>query len=327
MSMCQRRRPPTSRRRRWNISKFWHGSGGNGGDDITGGPGNDLLNGQGGSDNYYFSGAYGVHKITDSQFGDRLIYGGSSLTGVATRGEGETWYTLGNASIYNHSGALQVVNGGGKVYIYGWTQGDFGITLEDEPEEPDEEPAPPAPDDGSDSSRDEPSLDNDDYLLPPGSGSDWGFPFHPDISGSGFGNLLDWLLELFENLLTSPLVLDQDGDGVELVSLKDSTSLFDLDANGFAQLTGWVAADDALLAIDTNSNGRIDDIGELFGNSSTDGFVELAALDSNSDGVIDSNDAQFGDLLVWQDLDQNQNECPPGWMINTLPRPARIAYA
>ena len=35
------------------------------------------------------------------------------------------------------------------------------------------------------------------------------------------------------------------------------------------------------------------------------GFDELAALDSNSDGVIDVNDAQFADLRIWQDLDQD----------------------
>ena len=58
----------------------------------------------------------------------------------------------------------------------------------------------------------------------------------------------------------SPLVLDLDGDGIELIALSDSRTLFDLDSDGFAQHTGWVAPDDALLAIDRNGNGRIDDI-------------------------------------------------------------------
>ena len=102
----------------------------------------------------------------------------------------------------------------------------------------------------------------------------------------------------------SPLVLDMDGDGIELVALSDSQAMFDLDKDSFAQHTGWVAADDALLAIDRNGNGRIDDIDEVFGNATVDGFTELAALDSNKDGTINASD-RFGDLLLWRDANGN----------------------
>lgn len=44
----------------------------------------------------------------------------------------------------------------------------------------------------------------------------------------------------------------------------------------------------------------------------TNGFEALTDLDSNNDGVINSNDTQFSDLRVWQDLNQDgisqQNE-------------------
>ena len=103
----------------------------------------------------------------------------------------------------------------------------------------------------------------------------------------------------------SPLVLDLDGDGVELVALSDSQTLFDLDSDGFAQHTGWVAPDDALLALDRTGNGRIDDITEVFGNGTVDGFTELAALDSNGGGTIDAADDRFADLLLWRDLNDN----------------------
>ena len=117
-----------------------------------------------------------------------------------------------------------------------------------------------------------------------------GFPFH-------FPN--------FFNPPISPLVLDLDGDGIELVALSDARAYFDLDGDGFAQRTGWVASDDALLAIDRDNNGRVDDISELFGNGTVDGFTELRSLDSNGDGVIDASDAQFGELLLWQDRNGN----------------------
>ena len=103
----------------------------------------------------------------------------------------------------------------------------------------------------------------------------------------------------------SPLVLDMDGDGIELLALSDSQAMFDLDNDGFAQHTGWVASDDALLAIDQNGNGRIDDIEEVFGSGTVDGFTELAALDSNGDGTIDASDARFGDLRLWRDENGN----------------------
>ncbi|HKJ63373.1 MAG TPA: calcium-binding protein [Hyphomicrobiales bacterium] len=89
------------------------------------------------------------------------------------------------------------------------------------------------------------------------------------------------------------------------MSLEGSQSYFDLDSDSFRELTGWVSPDDGLLAYDINSNGTIDDISELFGNQTTDGFSELSALDSNSDGVIDANDTEFSSLLIWQDLDSD----------------------
>ena len=82
----------------------------------------------------------------------------------------------------------------------------------------------------------------------------------------------------------------------------DSNAFFDLDANGFATLTSWVSADDAILAIDNNGDGIINDITELFGDATTFGFTELSTHDSNGDGKIDAQDQTFSDLLLWNDL-------------------------
>jgi len=103
----------------------------------------------------------------------------------------------------------------------------------------------------------------------------------------------------------SPLVLDLDADGIELVSLENSQVFWDIDEDGFLEKTGWVGADDGMLAIDLNGDGIITDHTELFGSITEDGFTALAVYDTNGDGVIDVNDAQFGDLLVWQDVNQN----------------------
>jgi Ca2+-binding RTX toxin-like protein len=100
----------------------------------------------------------------------------------------------------------------------------------------------------------------------------------------------------------SPLVLNLDGDGIELTSLVTSCAFFDLDNDGFAEKVGWVAPDDALLALDRDGNGVVQGRSELFGGTGTDGFVTLRALDLNGDNRVDAADADFARLLVWRDL-------------------------
>lgn len=69
----------------------------------------------------------------------------------------------------------------------------------------------------------------------------------------------------FKTVMVSPLVIDLDGDGVELIAVGTSDAFFDLDVDGFAEKTGWVGANDALLALDVDGDGIIDDGSELFG--------------------------------------------------------------
>lgn len=99
-----------------------------------------------------------------------------------------------------------------------------------------------------------------------------------------------------------PLVLDLDGDGIELISESYVGPMFDMDGDGFLERTGWVRGDDGILVMDHNSNGRIDDVSEMFGGPGSSGFSELAALDTNADGVIDGNDVGYSGLRVWRDL-------------------------
>ncbi len=120
----------------------------------------------------------------------------------------------------------------------------------------------------------------------------------------------------------TPIVLDMDGDGLELTSLEESYVHFDMDNDGFAERTGWVQPRDALLARDVNGNGVIDDRSELFGAEGVgrsgydDGFEKLEKLiDStvyggNNDDLITSADAGYHDLFVWQDLNQDGISTP-----------------
>lgn len=104
----------------------------------------------------------------------------------------------------------------------------------------------------------------------------------------------------------SPLVIDLDGDGIELTEYdaQTTTTFFDLDNDGFAEQTAWIAADqDGLLARDINEDGIINNAGELFGSSTIDGFAILAQLDSNGDLVIDEHDDAWDELVIWKDID------------------------
>lgn len=118
-----------------------------------------------------------------------------------------------------------------------------------------------------------------------------------------------WMSGLLSDLGTAesvgtPLVLDLDGDGIELVAVNTSGSVYwDIDVDGYAEASGWVTGGDGLLAIDLNADGVISDHVELFGDQtgSNNGFAALATYDTNSDGYITSADTQFDDLLVWVD--------------------------
>ncbi|MCC8167677.1 MAG: hypothetical protein LIQ31_16440 [Planctomycetes bacterium] len=88
---------------------------------------------------------------------------------------------------------------------------------------------------------------------------------------------------------------------------------FDHDGNRFAEKTGWVGSNDALLVWDRNENGLIDDGSELFGDNfilesgekAANGFEALAEFDSNGDGIVDKNDDRWSELQLWQDKNGN----------------------
>jgi hypothetical protein len=113
-------------------------------------------------------------------------------------------------------------------------------------------------------------------------------------------------------VLSTPIVLDLNGDGVKTLSISDGVK-FDLFADGDKVNTGWVSSGDGLLVLDRNHDGSIGDGSELFGSSTSladgtkasDGYAALRELDTNHDGVISSDDAAFADLQVWVDANSD----------------------
>ncbi|WP_107667251.1 FG-GAP-like repeat-containing protein [Cyanothece sp. BG0011] len=105
-----------------------------------------------------------------------------------------------------------------------------------------------------------------------------------------------------------PIILDLDGNGLDLSELSTSTIFFDIDADGYAENTAWTT--DGILTLDLNQDGTINNITEVFSEyfndgSPTSGLDALATLDSNQNGIISATDTQFNQILVWQDINQD----------------------
>ncbi len=112
---------------------------------------------------------------------------------------------------------------------------------------------------------------------------------------------------------SSPIIIDLDGNGVGTIALQNSNTFFDLDSNHFSENTGWVGKNDALLSLDLNSDGIINNGKELFGNhtklengeSAKNGYEALKQYDENKDGKIDIQDSIWNKLLLWKDSDSD----------------------
>ncbi len=135
-----------------------------------------------------------------------------------------------------------------------------------------------------------------------GSGFDSGgyYDYSYDSYDYGYYDYGDWY----------PLVIDLDGDGVEIKPLDRSTTTFDIDSDGYKERTAWVGADDGMLVIDLNGDNQITQSREMaFGEWTTEQDTDLQALakvfDSNGDGTFDSRDARFNEFRIWKDANSN----------------------
>ena len=106
-----------------------------------------------------------------------------------------------------------------------------------------------------------------------------------------------------------PVVLDLDGDGVELVSMQDSKVPFAMSMGHQTTRNGWVGADDAMLALDRNGDGVISNGAEIsFAGDHPDAMTDLQGLiafDTNNNNQLDAGDERFGEFRVWNDANQD----------------------
>jgi hypothetical protein len=101
--------------------------------------------------------------------------------------------------------------------------------------------------------------------------------------------------------LKDPLTLNFAGSAAELTQTKFS---FDIDADGRSEQISFVKPGSGFLALDRNSDGKINDGTELFGALTGDGFSELADFDTDHNNFIDENDSIYDRLRIWQKTDE-----------------------
>ncbi len=118
---------------------------------------------------------------------------------------------------------------------------------------------------------------------------------------------------------TAPLVLDLDGDGIDIRIY--AHAYFDMDSDGYAEDSNWISAGDGLLVLDEDGDGAIDNVREILGSGGdfeivdlhralaagelTTGFNILRQWDENGDRLINAADPIFRRLKVWRDADSD----------------------
>lgn len=113
---------------------------------------------------------------------------------------------------------------------------------------------------------------------------------------------------------TSPILVNLGRGEWSLAGVSDPVS-FDIDADGVPDRITWTNRETAiaLLALDRNANGIIDNGAELFGNwtilatgaRAANGFEALKELDSDGDGAVTRLDARWTALRLWIDANHD----------------------
>jgi len=98
--------------------------------------------------------------------------------------------------------------------------------------------------------------------------------------------------------VTSPLLLDIDGNGLKVTEQSSSNMFYDMAGDGKQHQTAWAGAGDGVLVLDTASNGVITERNQVDftawdSSAKTDMQALLDVFDTNHDGKLDSGDTDW----------------------------------
>lgn len=132
------------------------------------------------------------------------------------------------------------------------------------------------------------------------------------VAGKNIKNFIKFSFLFYCLNLNAALVIDFNDNNV--TSTDFEIAHFDHNNDEFSEYSAWIEEGDALLAVDKNKNGIIDNGAELLGNNTLnnsvynrlnenaiDAFAALKEFDSDKNNIIDSNDINSSDLLLWFD--------------------------
>ncbi len=248
-----------------------------GDDSIDGGAGNDFLNGGEGNDT--LDGGAGDDYLEGGKGTDSFYLGGSDT--IVDKGDTDRIYFGSSAFTGTATEA-----GNGEYTLNGKTLIRSGndLTIED---------------------------GNDTVTLKGWADGDYGIELENE-SDDDEGEPNEEISSALDGLvILSPIALDLNGSGfIETVPWWDNDVYFDIDNDGFVEDVAWLQPDEGWLAMDYNGDGVINNQNELFGNSDELlAYEKLALLNTNDSGssesVIDAADAEWNNLRVWIDADQN----------------------
>ena len=111
-----------------------------------------------------------------------------------------------------------------------------------------------------------------------------------------------------EGDLAFPIVMDMDGDGVEIATVEASTAMFDFNGDGFRSLSAWATGETGCSVrsrLRRTDHGSIRDRLRGLQGGRGERSEGLAAFDTNGDGFLDAADDQWSQFGVW--IDHNQD--------------------
>ena len=280
--------------------------GGYGEDTINGGYGNDILYGMDGDDTYIFDkdiygsasnrGNVDDHDVVYDPYGENTVLFGSTPANL------DAFYNIIRFEKKNNGHDLLVSSkqtGASMLIEYFFYNNNFTFKFAGD-------------------SYNTFILNNDLKLEKVERNDDW-FGSDSGSSSSFIGSLIDKLQIIayydFKDASSvqpprDPLIIDIDGNGVKTTDVVNGVH-FDIDNNGFAELTSWVEGMDGLLVYNRDKDPRITNGSELFsdqvylpdGTRLKDGFAVLKTFDKNDDDVISGD--EFSGMQVW--IDKNHD--------------------